>query len=55
MKHALIAGGSKGIGYAIAEALAKRKYDLILIGRVPTHYILLKISWYPNTMFRLKY
>jgi short-subunit dehydrogenase len=33
MKHALIAGGSKGIGYAIAEALAKRKYDLILIGR----------------------
>ncbi len=33
--YALIAGGSKGIGYAIAEALAKRKYNLILIAR---HY-----------------
>lgn len=33
MSYALIAGGSKGIGYAIAEALAKRGYDLILIGR----------------------
>ncbi|MEO7483112.1 MAG: SDR family NAD(P)-dependent oxidoreductase [Ferruginibacter sp.] len=31
--YALIAGGSKGIGYAIAEALAKRKYNLILIAR----------------------
>ncbi len=31
--YALIAGGSKGIGYAIAEALAKRKYNLILVGR----------------------
>lgn len=30
---ALIAGGSKGIGYAIAEALAKRGYNLILIAR----------------------
>ena len=30
---ALIAGGSKGIGYAIAEALAKRKFNLILIAR----------------------
>jgi len=30
---ALIAGGSKGIGYSIAEALAKRKYNLILIAR----------------------
>lgn len=30
---ALVAGGSKGIGYAIAEALAKRKYNLILIAR----------------------
>ncbi len=30
---ALIAGGSKGIGYAIAEALAKRKYNLVLIAR----------------------
>ena len=31
--YALVAGGSKGIGYAIAEALAKRDYDLILIAR----------------------
>ncbi|MFT3909300.1 MAG: SDR family NAD(P)-dependent oxidoreductase [Ferruginibacter sp.] len=31
--YALIAGGSKGIGYAIAEALAKGKYNLILIAR----------------------
>lgn len=33
MIYALVAGGSKGIGYAIAEALAKRKYNLILIAR----------------------
>ena len=32
-QYALIAGGSKGIGYAIAEALAKRHYNLILIAR----------------------
>jgi uncharacterized protein len=31
--YAVIAGGSKGIGYAIAEALAKRKYNLLLIAR----------------------
>lgn len=31
--YALVAGGSKGIGYAIAEALAKRKYNLILVAR----------------------
>jgi uncharacterized protein len=31
--YALVAGGSKGIGYAIAEGLAKRKYNLILIAR----------------------
>ena len=31
--YALIAGGSKGIGYALAEALAKRKFNLILIAR----------------------
>lgn len=35
LPYALIAGGSKGIGYALAEALAKRKYNLILIAR---HY-----------------
>lgn len=32
--YALIAGGSKGIGYAIAEALAKRGYNLLLIARL---------------------
>lgn len=30
---AIVAGGSKGIGFAIAEALAKRKYNLVLIAR----------------------
>jgi uncharacterized protein len=33
MKWAIIAGGSKGIGYSIAEALAKRKYHLLLLAR----------------------
>ncbi len=33
LPYALIAGGSKGIGYGIAEALAKRKYNLILVAR----------------------
>lgn len=31
--YAVLAGGSKGIGYAIAEALAKRNYNLVLIAR----------------------
>jgi short-subunit dehydrogenase len=31
--YALVAGGSKGIGFGIAEALAKRGYNLILIAR----------------------
>jgi len=31
--YALVAGGSKGIGYAISEALAKRSYNLIIIAR----------------------
>jgi short-subunit dehydrogenase len=30
---AMVAGGSKGIGFGIAEALALRKYNLILIAR----------------------
>ena len=33
LPYALVAGGSKGIGYAVAEALAKRKYNLILVAR----------------------
>jgi short-subunit dehydrogenase len=33
MPYALIAGGSKGIGYALAEALARRHYNLVLIAR----------------------
>jgi len=33
LPYALIAGGSKGIGYSIAEALAKRNYNLILVAR----------------------
>jgi short-subunit dehydrogenase len=33
LPYALVAGGSKGIGYAIAEALARRKYNLVLIAR----------------------
>ena len=33
MKWALIAGGSKGLGFSIAKALAKRKQNLLLIAR----------------------
>jgi uncharacterized protein len=33
--YALVAGGSKGIGYGISQALAKRGYNLILIARNP--------------------
>lgn len=33
MQYALVAGGSKGIGYAIASALARRKFNLVLIAR----------------------
>ncbi len=33
MSWALIAGGSKGIGFSIAEALAKRRYNLVLVSR----------------------
>ena len=33
LPYALVTGGSKGIGYAIASALASRHYNLILIAR----------------------
>ncbi|MEO7768171.1 MAG: SDR family NAD(P)-dependent oxidoreductase [Ferruginibacter sp.] len=33
MQYALVSGGSKGIGFAIATALAKRKYNLVLVAR----------------------
>jgi len=33
MQYALISGGSKGIGYGIAKALAKRKFNLVLVAR----------------------
>jgi hypothetical protein len=32
-KYALVSGGSKGIAFAIASALAKRKFNLILVAR----------------------
>jgi uncharacterized protein len=32
-KYALVSGGSKGIGFAIASALAKRNFNLVLIAR----------------------
>jgi short-subunit dehydrogenase len=35
MSWAAIAGGSKGIGIHIARALAKRKYNLLLVARNP--------------------
>lgn len=40
--YALIAGGSHGIGFAIAEALAKRGYNLVLIARGMPNLLLAK-------------
>lgn len=40
--YALITGGSKGIGYAIAEALAKRRYNLILVARAADMLLIAK-------------
>ena len=33
MKWAVVAGGSKGLGFSIAKALAKRDYNILLIAR----------------------
>ena len=56
--YALIAGGSKGIGFAIAEALARRNYNLVLIARNPDTLLLAKTrleSAYPVQVFTLSY
>lgn len=56
--YALVAGGSKGIGYAIAEALARRQYNLILIARNPDTLLLAKTrleSKYQVQVFTLSY
>lgn len=42
MSWALVAGGSKGIGFSIAEALAKRRYNLLLVARNHDDLILAK-------------
>jgi short-subunit dehydrogenase len=42
MKWALIAGGSKGLGFSIANALAKRKYNILLIARNQQELIISK-------------
>ncbi len=56
--YALIAGGSKGIGYAIAEALARRNYNLVLIARNTDTLLLAKNrleSTYQVKVFTLSY
>ena len=56
--YALIAGGSKGIGYAIAEALARRNYNLVLIARNKDTLLLAKNrleSTYPVKVSTLSY
>lgn len=48
--YALVAGGSKGIGYAIAAALANKNYNLILVDRYEKELIKAKsklLSEYP--------
>jgi uncharacterized protein len=42
MVWALIAGGSKGLGRSMAEALAKRKFNLLLIARDESDLIITK-------------
>ena len=56
--YALVAGGSKGIGYAIAEALARRNYNLVLIARNSDTLLLAKTkleSKYPVQVYTLSY
>jgi short-subunit dehydrogenase len=35
MKWAVVAGGSKGLGFSLAKALARREYNILLIARNP--------------------
>ncbi len=42
MKWALIAGGSKGLGFSIAKSLAKRNYNILLVARNQQELILSK-------------
>jgi len=54
MSWALIAGGSKGIGLCIAEALAKRGYNLVLVARNQTELSLAKESLEKNFNTRVE-
>jgi short-subunit dehydrogenase len=49
--YALVTGGSKGIGYAIAAALAKRRYNLILVAR--SHDSLLAAKQKLETLYKV--
>ena len=42
MKWAVVAGGSKGLGFSIAKALAKREYNILLIARNEQDLIIAK-------------
>jgi hypothetical protein len=55
LPYALVAGGSKGIGYAIALALAKRNYNLILIARGLTRCLPPRTNWRDYTPFMWKF